>query len=357
MEEHTTMEMLGQNNATETLKYEVEVLVGQNAKLSTEVARLSSEASEVADLRLKVVSFRDNKERAEGEVARLKRQVEEAQMSEILAVERTSKANETCDNLHNALYKEQQSGAALQEQVSLLRKQMEALEGLALITAETYKAAVEKFGGQTSVLPEEASSFNLLTWLKSHIEKVPFFVGGAMDFAALASATNFGKMLMQKGCTHATEVGHESLADASSLGKASDALRKSVHNFIGSFWTLFGRASARQMAEEHHAKVFWFGCTFPCVLIVFDVLFWLCRNYKRSERFPLVGLYLRPLLLWLLVLRLQLLRHQCSSLPTLRRLPRRKRSPKARPVLRRLRRWRGLSEARPLLPRLGMVLF
>jgi hypothetical protein len=133
---------------------------------------------------------------------------------------------------------------------------MDALEGLALITTKTYKAAVEKFGGQTSALPEEASAFNLLTWLKYHVEKVPSYVGGAVDFAALASATNFGKMLMRKGCTHATEVEHEALADASSLGEASDALWKTMRNFIGSFWTLFGRASTRQMAEEHRAKVF-----------------------------------------------------------------------------------------------------
>jgi hypothetical protein len=130
------------------------------------------------------------------------------------------------------------------------------LEGLALITAEAYKAAVEKFGGQTSNLPEEASVFNLLTWLKSHVEKVPSFVGGAVDFAALASATNFGKMLMRKGCTHATKVEREALADASSLGEASNALWKSVCNFIMLFWTLFGRASARQMAKECRAKVF-----------------------------------------------------------------------------------------------------
>jgi hypothetical protein len=32
---------------------------------------------------------------------------------------------------------------------------MKALEGLALITAETYKAVVEKFGGQTLILLEE----------------------------------------------------------------------------------------------------------------------------------------------------------------------------------------------------------
>jgi hypothetical protein len=106
MEERTTMEMLRRNNAIETLKHEVQVLVGENAKLFAEVARLSGEASEVADLRLKVASFRDDKERAEGEVAHLKRQVEEAQTSEVLAVEHTSKANETCDNLCDALDKE-----------------------------------------------------------------------------------------------------------------------------------------------------------------------------------------------------------------------------------------------------------
>jgi hypothetical protein len=133
---------------------------------------------------------------------------------------------------------------------------MEALEGLALITAKTYKAAVEKFGGQTSTLLEEASMFNLLTWLKSHMEKVPSFVGGAMDFAALASTTNFGKMLMQKGCTHSTEVEREALANASSLGEASDAFAKVCAQLYWVVLDLFGRASTRQMVEEHRAKVF-----------------------------------------------------------------------------------------------------
>jgi L-lysine 2,3-aminomutase len=85
--------------------------------------------------------------------------VEEAQTSEVLVVEHASKVNETSDNLRNALDKEKQSSVALQEQVSLLRKQMQALEEFALITTETYKAVVEKFGGQTSALPEEASAF------------------------------------------------------------------------------------------------------------------------------------------------------------------------------------------------------
>jgi hypothetical protein len=39
---------------------------------------------------------------------------------------------------------------------------MEVLEGLTLVTAETYKATVEKFGGNTSTLLEETSAYNVL---------------------------------------------------------------------------------------------------------------------------------------------------------------------------------------------------
>jgi hypothetical protein len=61
MEEHMTMKMLGRNNAIETLKREVEVLGDENIKFSAEVTRLSAEASEVADLHLKVASFHEGK--------------------------------------------------------------------------------------------------------------------------------------------------------------------------------------------------------------------------------------------------------------------------------------------------------
>jgi hypothetical protein len=67
-------------------------------------------------------------------------------------------------------------------------------------------------------------------------------------------------MLVRKGCTHATAVECEALADASSLGETSDELRKSTRNFMQSFWALFGRATAKQMVEEVRAKVsFWLG--------------------------------------------------------------------------------------------------
>jgi hypothetical protein len=214
---------------------------------------------------------------------------------------------------------------------------MEVLEGLALITAETYKVAVEKFGGQTSVLPEEASAFNLLTWLKSHVEKVPS-MGGVVDFAALVSTTNFGKMLMRKGCTHATKVEREALADASSLGEASDALLcATLLGCFGPFLVERLPGKWRRSVELRYFSLVVLSHVYSLVLICFfDCVCGLFfRNYRRSKRFPLVGLglYLRLLLLWLLVL---CLRRHCSSLPALRSFPRRRRSSEARLVLRRL---------------------
>jgi chromosome segregation ATPase len=128
MEERTTTKMLGRNNAIETLKQEVEVLESEKTKLSTKV-------SELASLRLEVNNLRGDKEKAEGELVHLRKQVEDAGTSEMLAIERASKANETCNNLRSALDAEKQSSTTLQEQVSLLNRRM---EGLALVTAETY---------------------------------------------------------------------------------------------------------------------------------------------------------------------------------------------------------------------------
>jgi hypothetical protein len=65
-----------------------------------------------------------------------------------------------------------------------------------------YIAALWQFGGSTFDLPEETSAFGLFAWLKVHLEKLPSFVGGTVDFGALAGATNFAKMLAKKGCPH-----------------------------------------------------------------------------------------------------------------------------------------------------------
>jgi hypothetical protein len=49
--------------------------------------------------------------------------------------------------------------------------------------------------GSTSLLPSDPSAFNIFSWMKPNFLKLPDFVGGAVDFGVLASATNFSKML------------------------------------------------------------------------------------------------------------------------------------------------------------------
>lgn len=124
-----------------------------------------------------------------------------------------------------------------------------------MLTAETYKAAIEKYGGATSDLPTEATTFNLLSWLKTHVEKFASVMGGVADFGALAGVTNFAKMLISKGCTHATALEPEALADPSALGETSEELQRLTRNFMHSFWYQFGRLTARKMAEDVREKV------------------------------------------------------------------------------------------------------
>lgn len=97
-----------------------------------------------------------------------------------------SKANETTNNLHREIKAEKQSSLALQQQVGLLTKRLEAVEALGLVTARMYADALGQFGGTTSDLPEGPTAFNLLSWLKAHVQKLPSFVGGAVDYGALA---------------------------------------------------------------------------------------------------------------------------------------------------------------------------
>ena len=76
-----------------------------------------------------------------------------------------------------------------------MTKRLEDASVVGLATAQLYTNVLGQFGGTTSSLPEEPSALNILTWLKSNLAKLLDFVGGAVDFGALASATNFSKML------------------------------------------------------------------------------------------------------------------------------------------------------------------
>jgi hypothetical protein len=121
--------------------------------------------------------------------------VEVAKSAEAVAVEQASKAVKTTKNLHKEIDAEKKSGLALQQQVGLLMTRLEAAKELGQTVVDMYIAALWQFGGSTSNLPEEPFAFSLFAWLKAHLEKLPAFIGGTVDFGALAGATNFAKML------------------------------------------------------------------------------------------------------------------------------------------------------------------
>ena len=90
---------------------------------------------------------------------------------------------------------ERESGTALKAQVDMLSKRLEDAKSIELATTELYVRALEQFRGSTPPLPSEPSAFNIFSWLKANFMKLPDFVGDAMDFGALAFATNLSKML------------------------------------------------------------------------------------------------------------------------------------------------------------------
>jgi hypothetical protein len=96
------------------------------------------------------------------------------------------------------------------------------------MVVDLYVVALLQFGGSTSNLPEEPSALSLFAWLKAHLLKLLAFVGGAVDFRALAGAINFTKMLARKGCPHMEGIQEEKLEGPSQLGMTSRSLRRSV---------------------------------------------------------------------------------------------------------------------------------
>jgi hypothetical protein len=159
------------------------------------------------------------------EVEVLRKQMDDAKSVKVVAVERASKAVKTTENLHKEIDAEKKSGLALQQQVGLLTKHLEVAKEPGQMVVDLYVAALWQFGGSTSDLPEEPSALSLFAWLKAHLEKLPVFVEGAVDFRALAGATSFVKMLAQKGCPHTEGIQEEKLEGPSKLGTTSRNLR------------------------------------------------------------------------------------------------------------------------------------
>lgn len=118
-------------------------------------------------------------------------------------------------------------------QVGLLTKQLEEAKTTGLAAAEMYHAALADFGGVTSSLPADASAFTIFGWTRSNFVKLPEFVGGAMDFAALSCDTNLSKTLGKVGCTHVVSLKErEEFEGPSELGGSSHDVSKSIKNFM-----------------------------------------------------------------------------------------------------------------------------
>jgi len=76
-----------------------------------------------------------------------------------------------------------------------------------------------------SSLPSDPSVFSIFSWMKANFIKLPNFVGEAIDFGALASATNLSKMLTQDGSSHVEGVKEKDLEGPTKLGVTSRVLK------------------------------------------------------------------------------------------------------------------------------------
>ena len=112
---------------------------------------------------------------------------------------------------------ESESSTALKAQLHLLTKRLEDANAVGVAIAELYVGALERFGGSTTSLPSKPSALNLFSWMKANFVKLPNFVGGAVDFGALASATKLSKMLLQDGHRHVEGVQERDLGGPGEL--------------------------------------------------------------------------------------------------------------------------------------------
>ena len=207
-----------------------------------------------------------------------------------LSTEQARKANDLAEGLRRELTSEKESASAVEQQLSLATRRLDSVKGVLATTIAQYRAAVAKFRGETSAPPEEDSAYALASWLRRHLVKLPDLINGCTDYGVLAGVTNYAKLLARFGCTHTESIPEGVLPGPEALGETPPGLRKTLRNFIGFFWALFGRPAARKLAEEKRAKVF--------VLFLFSLaklwmLLLLCVDEvvnRRHRRFWRAGL-------------------------------------------------------------------
>ena len=331
LEERCSREVICRDEAIGVLKKENETLEAEKARLSEEVREFSSVRREVESLKKERDDYKagsealkKEKEDAEASVAVLRTSVAEAGRVRDVALQRAEKAEDIAERLRKELDAERTSAAELQTRIQKAEAEAAAIVGL-------YADSLAKFGGSTSAPPPGGDVGAALAWLKSHIRMLPDFVGGAVDFGALAAVSSFARLLRRGGCSHAEGVDKAEFATAEDVGEGTPGLRKSVRNFISSFWIRFGRAEAKKMAEARRAEVFFdlvflFVFCFTALQCFLSLL--ICRRLPRG-RLRLTSPVLRvPLAKRVLRLRLRrtfvtrVLRLQRNLAPRIRRSPR-----------------------------------
>ena len=235
LEERCSREVICRDEAIDALKKDNETLEAEKVRLSEEVRGFSLARQELESLRkerdeLKAGSevLRKGKEEAEASSAALCEGASQLDRAKDLAVQRAEKAEGIADRLRKELDAERTSAAVLQTRMQKAEEEDAAVIGL-------YSSSLVQFGGSTSAPPTGSDVGASLAWLKSHISMLPDFVGGAVDFGALAAVSSFARLLRRGGCSHAEEVAKEEFRSAEDVGEGISSLRKSIRNFISSF--------------------------------------------------------------------------------------------------------------------------
>jgi hypothetical protein len=204
-------------------------------------------------------------------------------------VQQAKKVEDIADRLRKELDAERASAAAMQTRLQKAEAEAAAVTGL-------YSGSLAQFGGSTSALSAGGDVGVSLAWLKSHISMLPEFVGGAVDFGALATVNSFARLLRRGGCCHVEVVAKEEFTLAEDVGEATSGLRTSVRNFINSFCIRFGRAEAKKMAEVRRAVVRIIFFCYPLYTAwLFPFVSRICfrrslpRRRRRLTRLPLTS--------------------------------------------------------------------
>lgn len=127
----------------------------------------------------------------EAKIGALEKEITSYKAAKELLVSRMEKLSTDNEGLRRDLETERSSSQALTTQNILLTKWLEDARVAGVSAAKAYQTALAGFGGVTSALPFDASTYGLFAWFKDNFLKLPEFVGGAVDFGALPLRDKF----------------------------------------------------------------------------------------------------------------------------------------------------------------------